>query len=142
MSLQSIAALGNLPQYSLVYFLGSHTSKWPIGGIYPPTLLVVGQKATTFCRRVHQTGQCSLFCAYHINRPLPPFDHLPHRTVRWRTGQSDGAPDSPLAHWTVWCGLMTVGLPDVAGADYAADRWSGAWLAHYTVQCTPTSLVI
>jgi hypothetical protein len=37
---------------------------------------------------------------------------------------------------------MTVGLFDVAGADCAADRWSGARLAHQTVGCTPDSPVI
>jgi hypothetical protein len=37
---------------------------------------------------------------------------------------------------------MTVGLADVADADCAADRWSGARLAHRTVQWTPDSPMI
>jgi hypothetical protein len=42
--------------YALVCFLGSHTLKWPVGGIYSlPKLLVVGQKATAFYRRAHRT---------------------------------------------------------------------------------------
>jgi hypothetical protein len=37
-------------QYILVCFLGSHTLKCPIGGIYslPPTIIVVGQKQQLF----------------------------------------------------------------------------------------------
>jgi hypothetical protein len=37
---------------------------------------------------------------------------------------------------------MTVGLTDVADADYVTDRWQGAQLAHRTVRCTPDSPVI
>jgi hypothetical protein len=64
---------------------------------------------------------------------------------------STGAPDSPVpvtsvdrwirplprlsgAHQTVQCGLMIVGLADMADADYATDRWPGARFAHRTVR--------
>jgi hypothetical protein len=75
MSLQSVAALASLPPYVLVCFLGSHTSKCPVEGVFiaSPTLLVVGKKATVFCRRaqrIARCGHCSLSGAYHVSRPL------------------------------------------------------------------------
>jgi hypothetical protein len=53
-----------------------------------------------------------------------------------------GTPDSPMAYRTVRCDLMTVGLANVADADYMADRWAGVPLAHWIVQCTLDSLGI
>jgi hypothetical protein len=49
-----------------------------------------------------------------------------------------GTPDSPMAHRTVRCGLVTVGAGHASPADCAADRWRG-WLtgqssAHRTVR--------
>jgi hypothetical protein len=55
-------------------------------------------------------------------RPLLPFGHLAHRTV--------------------WCDLMTVGLADMADTDCAAGRWSGVRLAHRTIRCISVSMVI
>jgi hypothetical protein len=104
--------------------------------IVSPTLLAVGQKTATFCQRAHQTvrcGHCSLSGAYHVNRPLDP-------TVP--TLRPLGTVDGPVAHRTVRCDLMTVGLADVDGADCAADRCSGGRLAHRTVRCTLDNPVI
>jgi hypothetical protein len=82
MSLQSVAALGSPPQYALVCFLGSHTSKWSVGGIYSlPTLLAVGQKAATFYRRVHQKG--TVYCPV----PTTSVDRY-HPSATWHTGLS------------------------------------------------------
>jgi hypothetical protein len=86
--------------YALVCCLGSHPSKWSVGGIYSlPSLLAVGQKTTAFCRRAHRIVwcasdiHCSLSGVYHVNRPLGsvavdrwirPLPRLSgaHRTVR------------------------------------------------------------
>jgi hypothetical protein len=71
-------------------------------------------------------------------------------SASWRTGQSGAPPDmnsayffpllakptvepsAPLAHrtlsgahWTVQCGLVTVGLVHVSPVDFAADSWCG-----------------
>jgi hypothetical protein len=78
--------------------------------IASPTLVAVGHKATTFCRRAHWTvwcaiGQYTVHCpvpAMSVDcwiRPLPPFGHLAHRTVWGRTGQS-GVTWWPLAWLT------------------------------------------
>jgi hypothetical protein len=71
--------------------------------------------------------------ACHISRPLD----LTVATLR-----PLGTPDSLVAHRIVRCDLMTVGLADVAGADCAADHWSGVRLVHQTVQCTRDSPMI
>jgi hypothetical protein len=63
--------------------------------------------------------RCSAMSVDRWIRLLPPFSHLAHRTVQ--------------------CDLMTVGLADVAGTDCAVDRWSGVQLAHRTVQYTPVN---
>jgi hypothetical protein len=100
-----------------------------LGGIYSlPTLLGVGQKAATFCREAHRTvrcGHCLLSGVCHVSRPLDP-------TVA--TLRPLGTPNSPVAHQTVRCDSMTVGLSNVADADCAAYRWSGARLGHRTVR--------
>jgi hypothetical protein len=138
MSLQSVVALGSVPLCALVCFLGSHSSKWLVGGVFitSPTLLANGQKVGAFCRRAHRIvwcEHCSLSGTCHVSRPLDP-------TVA--TLQPLGTPDSSLAHQTLRCDMMTVGLADVADANDAADRWSCARLAHQIVWCTPDSLVI
>jgi hypothetical protein len=118
----------------LVCFLGSHISKWSVGGYYSlPTLLVVGRKAATLCRWAHRTEHCSLSGAFHVTRPLD----LTVATLR-----PLGTPDSPLVHRKVRCDLMTVSLADVAGADCAADRWTGVRLAQRTIRCTSNNTMI
>jgi hypothetical protein len=95
--------------------------------IASPTLLAVGQKATTFCWRTHRIVRativhCPVPC--HISRPLDP-------TVGTST---------LVAHRTVRCNLSTVGEVHVSPADRATDRWLGrGWLtgqssAHRTVR--------
>jgi hypothetical protein len=96
--------------------------------IASPTLLAVAKKAATFCRRAHRTVRCghfSLSGACHVSRPLDPIV---------ATLRPLGTPDSPATHRTVRCDLMIVGLADIVDADYAADRWSGARLAHRTAR--------
>jgi hypothetical protein len=41
---------------------------------------------------------------------------------------------SPMAHRTVWCGLVTVSWAHMAPADRAADFWLSERLAHRTVR--------
>jgi hypothetical protein len=53
-----------------------------------------------------------------------------------------GTPDSPVAHWTIRCGPVTVGWADVACTDCVVDHWPGARLPHRTVRCTPDSSMI
>jgi hypothetical protein len=53
---------------------------------------------------------------------------------RWRTGHVRCTPDSPVPPSDRWPG-------HVSRADSAADRWLGRPLAHWTVRCTPDSLV-
>jgi hypothetical protein len=65
-----------------------------------PTLLAVGQKAATFCRRAYQTVRCAPDRALFTVWCLPcqstvGSDHC-HPSATWRTGQSDGAPESPV----------------------------------------------
>jgi hypothetical protein len=59
-------------QYVLVCCLGSHTFKWPVGGVFiaSPTILAIGQKDAASV--VGRTG-CPLFtvwCPGHVSRPL------------------------------------------------------------------------
>jgi hypothetical protein len=55
-------------QYVLVYWLGSHTFKWLVGGVFiaSPTILAIGQKSCCFCLRAHQTVRCPS----HVSQPL------------------------------------------------------------------------
>jgi hypothetical protein len=57
------------------------------------------------------------------------------------------AATTPLAHWTVLCGLVTVGSSHASPADCAVDRWrghdclTGQSGAHGTAWCMPDSPV-
>jgi hypothetical protein len=111
-----------------------HTFKWSIGVVFigPNPISSCWTESSSFLSTGApyspvRTGQGIVHCPVHatsVDRWIRPLVRLPgaRRTVR--------------------CGLMTVGLANVADADCAADRWSGARLAHRTVRCTPDSLVI
>jgi hypothetical protein len=141
MSLQSVAALGSLPQYALVCLLGSHTSKWSVGRVFiaSPTLLAVRQKAATFCRRAHWTVRCApdraSFTVWCLARQSTVGSNRCHPSATRHTEQFGGAPDSSVwlnARWFVWRGRRWL----------HGRRWSGVRLAHRTVRCTPDSSVI
>jgi hypothetical protein len=127
-------------QYALVCSLGSHTWKWPVGGVFiaPNTNRAVGEKLLLLCGTpdspvVHRKAHCSMSGAP---------SHCPVRAGdRWRlrdfhtgqsdphTGQSDGlfsgchlelavgllfpgAPNSPACgHRTVRCATGQSGAP-------------------------------
>jgi hypothetical protein len=47
--------------YALICCLGPHSLKWSVGVVFisPNPHIVVGQKASTFCRRAHKTVRCT-----------------------------------------------------------------------------------
>jgi hypothetical protein len=106
MSLQSVAALGSPPLYDLVCFLGSHTSKWPVGGIYSlPHTSSRWTESSSFL----STGAPDM--AMFTVRCLPRLSSVGsdryHPSATWHTRQSGGAPDSLVwldDRWLVWRG--------------------------------------
>jgi hypothetical protein len=114
------------------------------------TIIVVGQKATAFCRWAHQTVRCAPDMALFIvrclpryptvgvcsSRPLDPPALVAHRTVRWHILQSG-------ATCFLWQFLTFRSLAVAVAVDRwplcgEVDRWP--W-AHRTVRCTSDSLV-
>jgi hypothetical protein len=63
-----------------------------------------------------------------MNRTCPVPDLLPF------LAQSTVGPSVPLAHWTVQCDQPTVGAGHTSPVDCAANHWSRASLAHWTVR--------
>jgi hypothetical protein len=74
-----------------------------------------------FYPRVHQTIRCT---------PDSKQCVIPFLVWQSRPLLASG----PMAHWTVRCGLVTVGWAYVAPADHAVDRWLSARLTHQTVR--------
>jgi hypothetical protein len=128
---------------------------WVVGGIYSPNhqrsrwwrLLSHGAPDSPVRHRtLSGAPQDTVRCTSHITRPLGSdrwsFWQLGHRTVRWCTGQSDGAPDS---HCSLSGAPSAPVLTSVrAGAHcstfivLADDRWrcvAVTQLAHRTVRC-------
>jgi hypothetical protein len=117
--------------YTLVCCLGSHTFKWSMGEfIASPTLLAIGQKATTFCRWAHRTVwcapdiHCSLSDACHVSRSLGSV-----AVDRW----IQPLPRLSDAHRTVWCYRLRV---PIVGLSAQTVR-----VSHRTIRCTPNMVL-
>jgi hypothetical protein len=75
-------------QYALVCFLGSHTLRWPVGGIYSlPHNYSRWIEVTVFCRQAHRT--CIVHC------PVP----WPCQSTIW---VSSSRPLDPTVTQTLW----------------------------------------
>jgi hypothetical protein len=142
MSLQSVVALGSLPQYALVCFLGSHTSKWLVGVFIASShtssrwtessnFLSMGApdspvRALFTVRCEH----CSLSGACHVSWSLDP-------TVA--TLGPLGAPDNPMRlddRWLGWRGQRWLcGRPLIRRA--AGAPVSPVIYSHNTPNCFP-----
>jgi hypothetical protein len=94
MSLQSVAALGSLPQYALVCFLGSHTSKWPVGGIAFPQTCSRWTESNNFM--LTGAPDWALFNVWCLPHQSTVGSDRCHPSATWHTGQPGGAPDSPV----------------------------------------------
>jgi hypothetical protein len=116
--------------YALVCCLGSHTFKWSMGVFIAPTLLAVGQKATTFYRWAHRTFwcapdiHCSLSGACHVSRSLGYV-----AVDRW----IQPLPRLSGAHRIVWCYRLRA---LVVGLSAQTVR-----VSHRTIRCTPNRVL-
>jgi hypothetical protein len=85
-----------------------------------------------FCPRAHRTVWCTPDCPVHIGQwtvhDSNPCLAKPAIANFW----SHGTPDSPVAHQTVRCDLVTVGRAHVA------PRWSRGW--HWILAAAPSIL--
>ena len=93
---------------------------------------------------VHRIGHCSPFSTCHVSRPLG-FGAIDRWSLlfSWCTGQSGGAPDSPVVHRTVCSSdfwllhyALLLFTQSTVGRRWPLIRWL---TGH--VQCTPDSLM-